>query len=98
VDRSAEELQRAQAALTALTKHASWPVLEDERRRKEERIENHILAITLGTPDAIDADEIQYWRGFVQGMRWAIRVPNRAERRLESYLRARGVELGRSDE
>ena len=91
-------LQRRQAALTALTTHPSWPELEEVLRIKEEKIENHVLAITLGTPNPIDEAEVNYWRGFVQGMRWFNAVPNRAERRLESYLRKRGVNLEGSRE
>ena len=88
-----QTLIRRQAALTALTQHPSWPELEAEVGRKAERLEKHVLAVTLGSRRPIPIEEIEYLRGFIQGMRWLVAVPNRAETTLEQYLRAQGIQL-----
>jgi len=88
-----EKLARTQASLTALAQHPSWPDFEDEIERKSMRIEKHVLAVTLGSNKPINPEEISYWRGFIQGMRWLGAVPTGAENRLEVYLRQQGVQL-----
>lgn len=93
-----EALAKRQAALTALTQHPSWPDLLDEVRKNEERIEQRVLAITLGSLGPVDSLEIARLRGFIRGMRWFTAVPSNAEAELDKYLRRRGVNLEGSNE
>ena len=90
-----ERLARTQASLSALSKHPSWPDFEAEVERKSQRIEQHVLAVTLGAGVRAPVNEIDiyYWRGFIQGMRYLAAVPSGAETRLEDYLRRQGVQL-----
>ena len=86
-------LRQRQATLTALSKHPSWPELEAEVGRKLARLEKHILARTLGNPTEFSQREIDYLRGFVNGMKWLVAVPVSAESSLERYLQRQGVKL-----
>lgn len=86
-------LVQRQANLTALTKHPSWPELEAEVERKQTRLEKHILARTLGSTAAFEQREIDYLRGFVNGMKWLVAVPVSAENSLERYLERQGLKL-----
>jgi hypothetical protein len=90
------ELMIRQAALTALTKHPSWPELEAEVDRKAKRIEALILARTLGSRDPVDPYEMRWLSGFVSGMRWFSQVPVHAESTLERFLKEQGIEMERS--
>jgi hypothetical protein len=87
-------LAQRQAALTALTKHASWPELQAEVGRKRERIEKTVLVKVFGNRTPIDPVEMAYWRGFVEGMDWFAGVPEVAEAKFERFLRERGVTEG----
>jgi hypothetical protein len=84
-------LIRWQANLTALTKHPSWPELEAEVARKEARLEKMVLAKVLGGNGIYDQREIDYMRGFVNGMKWFAAVPSNAEHSLERFLEGQGV-------
>lgn len=81
------DLMTRQASLTALTKHPSWPVFENEVAMKVERIEKAVVSNTLLSRNPIDAEHILYWRGFIHGLRWLVAAPTGAEARLESFLR-----------
>lgn len=86
-------LTQRQAELTALSKHPSWPELEKEVGRKQTRLEKHILARTLGSTSEFSQREIDYLRGFVNGMKWLVAVPVSAESSLERFLQRQGVKL-----
>jgi hypothetical protein len=88
-------LTQRQANLTALTKHPSWRELEAEVERKQVRLEKHILARTLGNTSEFSQREIDYLRGFVNGMKWLVAVPGSAESSLERFLQSQGVTLER---
>ena len=97
-EEQARELMLTQADLTALTSHPSWPTLEREVRRKEERWHKQVLALTLGSGNYTH-EQIAFIRGFIAGMNWFIAVPSNAESRLEELLKREGikeVERGRS--
>lgn len=86
-------LMTRQANLTALTKHPSWPELQEEVARKRIRIEKLVLAKTISAkPGSTDVHEISYLAGFVAGMQWFAAVPENAERSLEAFLREQGVQ------
>jgi hypothetical protein len=90
-----EETQRVltarQAALTALSKHPSWPELQAEVGRKRERIEKLVLTKALGNKPPANPTELAYLAGFVHGMNWFAQVPDVAEGQLERFLRDQGV-------
>jgi len=86
-------LAQRQANLTALSRHPAWPELEAEVQRKITRLEKHVLARTMGSPQEFTQREIDYLRGFVNGMRWLVAVPVSAENSLERYLQQQGVKL-----
>jgi hypothetical protein len=86
-------LAQRQATLTALSKHASWAELEAEVDRKEQRLQKLVLAKVLGGSGEFNQREIDYLRGFVQGMKWLVAVPVTAESSLERFLQAQGVKL-----
>jgi len=79
-------LMQRQAAFTALSKHPSWPEFEDEVGRKVTRLEKVIVARVLNSTSEFTQREIDYMRGFVNGMKWLAAVPAGAESRLENYL------------
>jgi hypothetical protein len=80
-------------SLATLSQHPSWPDLEDEVRRKEERLQKHILAKCMSPVAPINQREVDYIRGFINGMNWLVMVPTNAESRLETYLKEHGVNL-----
>lgn len=86
------QLLLRQGALTALTKHPSWPDLLAELEKKRERIEKITLAKTLRSRDEIDARDIYYLRGFLGGIDYMVEVCEGAETALENYLKTQGVE------
>jgi hypothetical protein len=81
-------LAQRQAEFTALSKHPSWPEFEAEVGRKVTRLEKVILARVLNSTTEFSQREIDYMRGFVNGMKWLVAVPAGAEARLENYLLA----------
>ena len=91
-EQARRELLTRQGNLTALTRHPNWPDLEAEIERKVVRIEKHLMALVTGRAE-IDQREIDYFRGFIDGMRYMGLVPVRAETRLERFLQERGVKL-----
>lgn len=99
-EKAREALTRRQANLSALSKHPSWPDLEEEVERKAARIEKVVLGKVLtGTPrDEINVMELQWLKGFVAGMRWFADVPVKAESSLLSYLESQGIRTEGRDE
>jgi hypothetical protein len=93
-------LAQRQAAFTSLAKHPSWSEFEQEVGRKVTRLEKVILARVLSSNVEFTQREIDYMRGFVNGMKWLIAVPNGAEARLETYLQQqeRKARQNRSEE
>jgi hypothetical protein len=91
VDPEQERLLIArQAALTALTSHPSWVELEAETDRRLAQIEKMILARALGGAQSappFDQRQVDYLRGFANGMRWIRAVPSSAEATLENFLK-----------
>jgi len=87
-DETKRVLAQRQAAFTALAQHPSWPEFEQEVGRKIGRLEKVVLARVLNSQSEFSQREIDYLRGFVNGMRWLVAVPAGAESRLENYLQA----------
>jgi hypothetical protein len=81
-----------QGNLTALYQHPAWPTIEAEVDKKERYIEKVLVALALHNRDGVDLGQQAYMRGFIDGMRWFTAVPASAERSLEKYLRAQGVQ------
>lgn len=82
-------LRARQAALTALSSHPSWPELEAETERRLRQIEKAIMATAMGGGQAakpLDQRQVDYLRGFANGMRWIRTVPTSAEASLEAFL------------
>ena len=86
----ARKLMTEQAALTALTKHPSWPTLVSVVDDKLQRMERVALANIL-TRDGLDSRDAHFLRGFREGIRYMLAVCDGAERRLEGVLKAHGV-------
>jgi hypothetical protein len=91
VDPETERLLIARkAALVSLTSHPNWAELEAETDRRLAQIEKMILARALGggqTAAEFDQRQIDYLRGFANGMRWIRAVPTSAEASLENFLK-----------
>lgn len=92
-DDERRKLLLVQGDLTTLYQHPSWPTLEAEVDKKEERITKTILALALNSRTGLGLEQQAYLRGFVHGMRWFTAVPANAERSLERFLREQGVEV-----
>lgn len=80
------ELMTTQAALTALTKHPSWPNLVARVDEKVQRTEREALANVL-SPKGIEPAHAGYLRGFRAGVRYMVDICEGAEDRLETILR-----------
>jgi hypothetical protein len=84
-----EQKHARQAALAALQTHPSWPEFLDNARDEQETLERRILMMALSggeTGIPFNQRQVDYMRGFVNGMRWLTREPGKAERSLEKYL------------
>lgn len=87
--RSEEELRQEasiNAELTALAKHPSWHVLEEEVVRKRAKIERYLTRKVLLTPAPVNQREVDLLRGVIEGMSWLVDRPRNAEVGLERYL------------
>jgi hypothetical protein len=99
-EKTREALVRRQAALTALTKHPSWPEFKDEVKRKRDKLERQILVrmIPQARPtEPVDQAELFYLRGFIAGMEWFSSVPEEAESSLARFLGDRGIQTRGDD-
>lgn len=85
-------LTLTQGNLSALYQHPSWPTIEAEVDKKERYIEKVLVALALHNKSGVDLEQQAYMRGFIDGMRWFTAVPASAERSLERFLRAQGVQ------
>jgi len=92
-----DELSRTQAALTGLTKHPSWPVFVREHVRKIERLQREARIEALSSRGA-NQRQLDYWRGFIDSLRWQMTMPQVAERNLIRWLRSQGVEIEEEEE
>lgn len=92
-----DELSRTQAALTGLTKHPSWPVYMREQARKIERLGRQAKREALSDAGASQR-QLDYWRGYIDSLRWQIEMPQVAERNLIRWLRSQGVEIEAEEE
>jgi len=86
-------LNRRASALAALSKHPSWPELEDEVERKIEKLRKVATAIALNEQGA-DQRKLDAIRGTIGALNWLVGVPKNAESTLERYLREQGLEAG----
>jgi hypothetical protein len=91
-------LNVTQGNLTALYQHPAWPTIEAEVKKKEQYIEKVLVALALHNKNGIDLEQQAYMRGFIDGMRWFTAVPASAERSLERFLRAQGVQTTVAEE
>lgn len=82
-----------QANLTALTRHPAWQELEAEVQRKQERLERLVRARVFASNSEFTQREIDYLRGFANGMRYLVAVPTNAEATLERELRKQGIKV-----
>lgn len=96
-DATRRTLMTRQSALTALSKHPSWPEFVAEVGRKQKRIERILVANALSSQH-ISEQRIDYLRGFIHGMRWLSSVPTTAEHSLERFLRTQGVPVLEEEE
>ena len=82
-----EELIRRSAALHALSKHPDYPRLQAEAENKIGRMGRQLVAdmVTLGKP--ADQRLIDYTRGWIDALHWAVNLPDKAEDTLERALR-----------
>jgi hypothetical protein len=77
--------------LQALAKHPAWPDLEQSVGLKRLKLEQVLLAHTLGK-GPVNQRFVDYNRGLIDGMQWLVSVPTTAENRLERYLKEHAVE------
>ena len=81
-----EELIQRSAALNSLSKHPDYPELQLESQRKIARMTTRLVADMLaGKP--VDQREIDYARGWLDALHWAVELPGKAEDTLERALR-----------
>jgi hypothetical protein len=84
-------LRQRQAKLVALTNHPAWEelvaVVDEEQAKKHESFRFAAFSGKATAP-ALSQREVDYWRGFLDGTRWVVRLPVTAEQKLERELRA----------
>jgi hypothetical protein len=83
------DLMGKQAALVALTKHPSWPIVNEVVEEKVERVESEMLTRAFSV-SGITPEQAQFLRGFREGVRYMAKVCAGAEDRLEHILKAEG--------
>lgn len=100
-EQKAEELRRRAANLAAVTKHPSWPIVQDELRKKAKRVEEELFRRLLltGTPRVEDGRvtavvyglptgfDVGYSKGMAAALRYLARLPDAAVTTLEDALR-----------
>jgi hypothetical protein len=69
---------RRAARLAALSGHASFQELQKEADRKEQRERKSIASRTL-SPDGYNQRDADYWRGFINGMKYLCALPGAAD-------------------
>lgn len=77
--------------LQALASHPSWPDLEATVNAKQLVIERTVLAHVMNPAQAVNQRQVDFLRGFVDGMQWLVAQPHTSERRLARYMKERGV-------
>lgn len=80
------ELMTKQAALSALTKHPSWPSAIEVVDEKVHRLEREAITRVFSA-QGLEPEYGRYLRGFRDGMRYFIRICEGAEDRLETILK-----------
>jgi hypothetical protein len=73
---------RRASRLAGLTGHASFQELQKEAERKEDREKKSLVARML-SPEGYDQRNADYWRGFINGMKYLCALPTQAEKTLE---------------
>jgi len=76
--------------LQAISKHPAWPDLEQTVALKRATLERTLLAHVL-RQEPVNQRQVDYLRGFIEGMQWLLTVPTTSESRLERYMKERGV-------
>jgi hypothetical protein len=66
------------ARLAALNENHSFQELQKEADRKEEREKKSLVARML-SPDGYNQRDADYWRGFINGMKYLCALPGAAE-------------------
>lgn len=90
-------LRARQAALTALTKHPSWPELEAEVERKIEMVKKRLMALAFSGGEKgleLPQRQVDYLRGWVDGIQMVFKVPTMAEQSLERFLQQQAAKEG----
>lgn len=85
-------LMTMKANLAALSKHPSWPELEEVVRIHIGQIEKQVLRETLYAR-TVDPENIHFLRGVIEGLKYLADIPSKAERSLESMLREQGIAM-----
>jgi hypothetical protein len=79
-------------ALASLAQHPSWPEFVEEIKEKEAFLRQQALAKFLSVAP-VSQREVDYLRGFINGMKWVTTVPKTSENTLERYLKRQGVTI-----
>lgn len=85
-------LSRRAGALSAFTKHPSWPEFEIVIEAKIAKLRKTAATVALleGGADQRKLDTI---RGTIAALKWFVGVPKNAQATLEDFLREQGLEM-----
>ena len=77
--------------LAALAQHPAWSTLERVVMERQGEIERLVAVSLLRSSGPVDQQKIDYWRGYIKGIRWFASQPGNAEAKLEKHLREQGL-------
>lgn len=92
-DEQQRHLMARGSSLAAISQHPSWPDFLEEIEAKATRLEKRTLSLCMGVAP-VNQRDIDYTRGFINGMQYIALLSENAEARLEDYLKKQaGMEL-----
>ena len=85
-------LSHRAGALSAFTKHASWPEFELAIQEKVAKLKRTAAVLALADEGA-DQRKLDQIRGTIAALNWFVGVPPNAQHTLEKFLRDQGLEV-----
>lgn len=80
---------RLVSRLASLTEHAPFLALQEAAGKKRDAVERTLIGDHLRSEKPVDQRQFDYWRGFLDGVDYVLREPQKMLR-LEEKLRGSG--------